>query len=262
VKAAVCIISVSRQSGQTLGPTLERMRSSDDLASDARFAVSVGDPDSKYAEEFGTELLLTNEETWEAWGGEAVHRGYHLTRNTLRAHRWLAKSGADLCVFAEDDVAVCKGWLRKLGAASELARSVHRQAGVTACSSHPQWCFQPPLNASPVLGVQVRKFVDPNWFWGNQLLAYGPAGARAMSAHIQRCVARWRPPLDKLPVVNSKLYGDQATKTFFSDNDVPLYATNPSLGRHSGEYRTWSGPEHVSPAFRDHPTARFEEPKP
>jgi len=258
MSVAICLISVHRASGDTLACTLDRMRDMDDL-SGAKIAVSVGNPASSYAKGLGVEVLETSEEAWSQWGGASTHKGYHLTRNTLRAHRWLARSGAELCVFAEDDVAVSKGWLRRLAMACEAAQSSHVQAGVTACSSHPEWCFAPPVLVEQ--GLQIRRFNDPLLFWGNQLLAYGARGAAAMAAHLQTCVANWQPPLDKLPAVNSLLFGDQATKTFFHNSRVPLFVTVPSLAQHVGEYRTWCGEEHLSPAFRDHPTARFEDDK-
>jgi len=257
---AICIATVSRPKGGTLDATIRELIEKNLSNLPVRICVSIGCPVPEGYEDrlpSCVEFMKTTESDWEAWGGEETHRGYHLTWNLLRSHRWLARSGADLCVFAEDDIVLARDWLKRLHALASASKVV--DYGISACSSHPLWCFGKPVSTPG--GDCIAEFVNPKLFWGNQLLAYPRSTAAAMAAYLQGCVNRWSGDRHDICPEDSRYIGDQATKNFFLSARTPLFVTIPSLAKHVGEYSSWMRGERLSPAHRDHPTARFEEEK-
>jgi hypothetical protein len=229
------------------------MRERDPLAAQSEIIVSVGSPEPVEPVENAT-VLTTSEATWDSW--KLDHAGYRLTRNALRAHRALAESDADLCVFAEDDVEVSTNWLTRAASLVERASRSHARFALCGCSSHPMWCFRDTVRVGSDSYV---RFSDPNLFWGNQLLLYPRSTISAMTAHIQTCVAAWTKSRPKaIDPKDIHLFGDQTTKTFFAATKTPLFVSIPSLARHVGEENTWSALGGASVAFRDHPTARWK----
>ena len=253
MKTAVCIISVSRPE-QTIFHTIETMRKRSTDSPDF-VAISVGDPNSSYVESIeNVTLLRTTQHEWEDWGGASVHKGYLLTRNSLRALRWLAKTGADLCLFAEDDIEFDFDWLKRVKVIAEQSPS--NVWGLCCSSAHPEWCFG---KATQVGSDAFARFTDPGLFWGTQLMAYPRAGAAGMASHVQKCISSWKNVSTKLPRENWLAFGDQAVKTYFLENQIPLYVTLPSLARHTGRFNTWNPKGGESHAYRDHPTRRFQQ---
>lgn len=265
MKVAICILTFPRGK-DTVHSTVELVRQRAGVQ-DLEIALSVGHPDARYVDKIeGVTILHTPMSEWGKWG--AHHGGFRLTRNTLRAHRWLASQGADICVFAEDDIEPCDHWLSR--AIDLFSQVKDTNFCLCACSSHPNWCLAPPaqspaldgfdfLGAEPAEHDTIMRFKNPVHFWGNQLLIYPDTTVKLMAAHLQACVATWVPPFNVIVTngPNWNKFGDQAVKNFFCETGIPLYVTVPSLARHTGEINTWAEQGTISYAYKYHPTARF-----
>jgi hypothetical protein len=249
----VVVLTIKRPSEQYLYETLRSMRSRDPRAGTARIIASVGSSDPI---DRPVQAEVSHIPECDISPYAKAHGAYKLTANLLHAVRLGINTGASTIVITEDDLQLTRNWLQRCAALASMARTLHPEWMITACTSHGLADLT-ILPRSSYLGDQLAQFRDPAAYWGNQCMIFPRSTLLQMADHLQKCKSEWSLVDDPLRIGASdfKRIGDQAVKNLFVTRKLPLLASIPSLAKHVGRINSWQGQESV--AWR-HATARFE----
>ncbi len=259
--AGIAIYSIARPTEQYAKRTVESMLSKDSTVDPDAIRLCAGSLENHHLVDVPGKLVPMPEDQWQAM--LPLAGAYRLTLNAKRAFEAACEAaetiGAKWAVVAEDDIELSRNWLTRAVSLASAARGAHEHFGITLCTSHPMWCFPKP-------GFRcgkdaIHKFTNPALFWGAQILVYPLPTAKWMIAHLLRCSKLWQKGGSKtLQGCDFPYIGDQSIKLFFQENgQYPLFASVPSLAKHTGATNTWALVGSTSSAFKDHPTARFDD---